>query len=872
MVKPISIIFILFLLIETTYSQKYFENNTIVNNTITYNSLPKNGFGRKIFNRIALENNISIYSIKLETKSRLIVRILRDANNKLIAKISLTRVNIDGNTYLHDFNIDSLLWPSGFTAKIKLTNNNQTPTVIDISSSTNGKVTKVNLNKHTGTISREIKAEIFDIKFNYNESKSSKFQRTSETINNYYSYNILISNFIKQYSNNSQISFQNTNQIFINKILIDRLSDNISNHNFVQKLNLTANDPINFLKLTKKLKRLSNRTQTLFNQQLSKQTNDSLSSPLNFCSLYCNTSLNCINEAKTLQPSDAFGYIEIAKINSSKNENTTLIQIENYYSAKKNATIVNISQAIFNEFVKMSDNAISNDNYSDALLFLNNSLSIHTWFNTALSDRYSSLVANALDGVSSSYLRVGDMALSADNPVLANTYFKKADNIVLSDDKIFNSLLHSSDTAFNNYLTMQYNIAMKYIANENFNKALKRLSYGSNLCAKINNMLACRLIDSAKCLALSGKNNIRLDNLDSLISVGQYPDAYNKLATISKNISNNNCHLTHDSIRFSELSYALFLEFLQQGEILFDAQQSEMALYNLLKAKSIENNYLNTKLDKLSILIKFATEPKITKLIDEAKYHTWANRMDKANITSKKAKELTKLYFGETNTRINNALKELDTQITSRKCVSIKIKYEDAIKKINIAIKHNKYNKLNSLLLEAKSYITNNPNCNIDNKKLLELRNKYSIIIEFYNQYDSVKISLFERGYKEVIERYVVLSDFYKSNNLKKYNISFPNIKNFILTQNLPKLTMTTAKYYVDNNNADLGFDFVEIYKNQGGNSKNIKYITNKIAKDFALRDDKLQIPTKDALSKYTKGDNWYTSFKITYIKNRIVH
>ena len=868
MFKSISFVFLALLLVHTSFSQEYFVSNTIIKTPVTYNNLPEDGYGQKIYNLLGLENNISVHAIKLDAKSRLLLRISRDNNDKLTAKISLTQVEITGNTNLHDFSIDTLLWPSGFTASLTLYNGKHKRGTISFYASANGKLNTIDLSKVINSNIGDVSASITDIQFNYKKNSYLQIQSISRTIGYYYSYGLLLNNLLNTYSQNVKDYDPSAEHIFLDKILIDRVVNNVANNKFTLKLNLEDSDPIGFLKLYRKLQRLSNRDETLFNQQL-QSTKSNIINPVEFCELYCAISTNYLSLAKTLQPSNASGFEEIAKVEATHDAKNNLKEIITYYNKESGIIQLDLFQNIFNNYVNLAEIANYSDNYTGALLLLNNSLQIHNWYNTHLTDKYNILVSSALDGIASSYLRVGDVALRAQNNSLANKYFNKADEIVMSNTDIFESIKHS-DTAFNNYLELQYKIALNFIEYKKFTEAVKRLSYGNKICLRVNNTTYCNLIDSATCLAHSGIANIKLDSLEGLITIGQFPDAYEQLQGISIYIDNNGCENKDDSLRFSELAYSLFIEYLQRGEILLDAQQTEMALHNLLRAKSIEENYLFSAFKKLDILIKFAAEPEITKLIDEAKYHTWANRIDEALFLSLKAKKLNKLYFGEANIIINKYLAELDEQMKSRKCVSYKIKYDDAIKKIHIAIKYNNYNKLNNLLNEAQSYVIDYPDCNIQNTEVIEIRNKYYTIIDFYNQYDIVTIKLFEEGYDDAIEKYVELSAFYAKNNLEKYSINFADIKAFIIAQNLPRLTMETAKHYVNINNSDMGFDFVKIYKKQGGDSKSIKNITNKIAAKFASRDKELNKSSKEALQEYTNNENWYNSFRLAYLKNRL--
>ena len=90
--------------------------------------------------------------------------------------------------------------------------------------------------------------------------------------------------------------------------------------------------------------------------------------------------------------------------------------------------------------------------------------------------------------------------------------------------------------------------------------------------------------------------------------------------------------------------------------------------------------------------------------------------------------------------------------------------------------------------------------------------------------------------------------------------------------QKLPRLTMATANYYLQNDDPVTSFSYVKIFRNQGGTSKNIKHITTDIAKYFAERDDNLKAPVNEMLDEYISDDNWFSHFKVAYLKYRILN
>jgi len=261
-------VFAMSMIVQISISQVYFESNTIVRENITYDNLPFEGYGQKMFNILGIENNVNVKKIKLTTKSRLLLRISRNANKKLNVNISLTRVSIDGSVMLHDFNIDTLLWPSGFTAKLIIVDNRHKQYEFKITASATGIMYTFELGNQLNSVSDVLTANIVDIQFNYNRQKYSQLLGMSETIGYYYSYGILLNKLIGYFSKNEQNSDLSAESIFVNKMLVNRVVSNLEKHNFDIKLHLQGGDPIGFRKLFSKANRLSNRWKTLFEQQI----------------------------------------------------------------------------------------------------------------------------------------------------------------------------------------------------------------------------------------------------------------------------------------------------------------------------------------------------------------------------------------------------------------------------------------------------------------------------------------------------------------------------------------------------------------------------------------------------------------------------
>ncbi len=878
-IKMVSFVFA-FLLVYTSYSQEYFQSNTILKEEVSYNSLSEEGVSRKLFSLLGSENNIDVRKISLNIKARLLIRISRDTDQKVTAKLSMTRVSLDGTITLRDFNVDSLLWPSGFAANLTIYNGilKRDTIRIPISASAYGKLETVDLSDYLSSNIEDVSAEISDFQFYYNENNFQQLQNLSSTIDYYYSYGKVLVDLIKKHSYHSVSNTQSKEKIFSGKIEIDRVYNLLNNHYFTDKLNLKDNDPIDLLKLTKKLYRLSNRASTLFNQQISANPQSSLNThknietdglkPLDFCRYYCDISKNYLYHGRLLQPSDASGFNEVASIDITKSAKQNLKLVIEFYNKNASINSEEIYQCIFNGFTSMAEDVISDDNYTDALLLLNNSLTINNWFGATKTQTYKLAVITALDGVASSYSRVGNVALNAHNLEFASLYFNRADAVFELNRKLIIDG-NFPDSAFSDYIGLQYEIALKYIDARKFNAALSRLASVKDICSKLDNSTACTLVDSAACIAHSGNLKHKFNVLEEMIINNQYHDAYKQLLIVALYITDCHCSFEEENVILSKLSDSLFNKSIERSKILINAQKSEPALKLLLKARSIQNIAPKDSVE-LERLIQFAAEPVIIELIDEAKYHVWAYRMDGADSLSQKAEELNTMYFSRQNIRINLALEELSEQIRLRSCISYKNNYSDAITKAHIVIKGKQFNRLNQLLNEADWFITTYPECNIGQGEALELRKQYKEILNYYQQYNDLNEKLADSSYMEVIENYISLMDFYNSNKIYHYDISLPNTITFVINQKSLILTREAAMYYLEDEDYDTTFRYVKVFKEQGGTSKEIKHITTEIAINLAIRDNELNLPVNETLHEYTSGDNWYLYFKVTYLKSRI--
>ncbi len=218
------------IIFQISTAQQILKNTTIVTSQISYSNLPDNGYGKNMFKVIAQTNNSSIFSIKFNVKSRVMLRVVDVDNNQLKANISVTEVSEKRNIYLKDFNIDSLMWPSTYNAILTLSDDKGFKKEIEVAGLTNGRVIKIDLEKDRTKLSHITSATISNINYQFNNDDLSKIKDVSKSISYYYSYNELLSFITKSNELKLSSSSKNIENVFINRVLINRIENIIHSH------------------------------------------------------------------------------------------------------------------------------------------------------------------------------------------------------------------------------------------------------------------------------------------------------------------------------------------------------------------------------------------------------------------------------------------------------------------------------------------------------------------------------------------------------------------------------------------------------------------------------------------------------------------
>ncbi len=846
--KRWSFLALLVLVTLTMYSQNRLDFKEIYNSHISYTNSGDSS-GTKLFKVLASETNAGIYNIGLDAKYRVIIK--KDASG---LKAGITKISISPNFKIGEFDISSSLWPDYAVGNITLGKE-----VVPVLISFSGILNNIVSNSTYG-----YNPQLTITEYYYSAKKFTDIKLLINEINQYHSFLKLINTFEQYQKNLSGKASLQPSVIFVNKIETLRINSINDKYNIIRFLS-DYGDPENLSAHLSKYKRLETRVSTLYNKAL-KSNNDNPEFN-NFCTLYSGITLQKIKQLETIQPDDGIAIMATAVTNAS--EFKILNEIAHYYQINENISTSEFYTGLFNSLATAAHQQLEKGNNSNALMFLANAKDIGNYGGIAIPEWYNKLLLDILEDITTSYLKVGYMSLKAGNKDFALNYFSRCDSLI-NDHLLGMHETETADTAFVGFINTESGIISYFSDNNDWDNAFKAIKREEIIAAILKLPDINDSIDKHKQRLYNDFFKWQTLQLKSALDEEQYPDAYSIFKDADESAASYRQWLNTESIiDYNILIQQLFDEYIRESEQLTKAGHPIVGLEKLIIARQIEYA-LSNKSDKADSLILVVAQPAILDITDQASYHVWANRLDKANELFTRAQQMSDTYFNGNNTTVNDALKSLESEILHRKCLSYQLKLNDIVSLVHISIRDNKYQRIDNLIEDADALTDSTLFCNIDTTSLHKLKSEHKYLIGYLQKINTLTSMLYNKGYAGVIESYFLVEDYYKEHVQNKYNIHFSDIESFVKEQNLLPLTAETISWYCDNNHPEEAIRFIEIYRQQGGSSRDIKTQIHDTAIQLAAIDQENNIPSAQALKEYIKDNSWYLSFRINYLKNRM--
>lgn len=848
---------LLFLLLFVVYNLNAQKEHFLSSHTINSNTISEDHYSKKILTSIAHANNKDIRATQIKLNFEFKKQIEITPNNNIEVFISLENFSLAENIYYRNFTIDSLLIPDYGLAKVNVSYDGKNIFNQTIEIPLKGK--KLNINTETQIINRkQLKVEIELFEFEYSRSKFERFVKTSNLINNYYGFSLLLNELNKK---SKEISSKNTlvsSAVFLQWHETARINGLLKKLDLTNTLNLKSNDPENLVRKTKDLERHARRATTLLNQCINAELNKGfIADKQKYLNGLCNLSETYYEKSKSYQPFISASFLEAINFNKYAGEIAMIGRISKYYDSFAYGDQVIIPVSLYNMFVESARKYLDRSKNNMALQQLNNAKAIQQYFELPESKFYSATLAITLNGIIESFLKVSNMAFKSGNFKMAEHYYLDAEKVFSENENIFHET-NIASTPFTLYISTQKEIAYELVASHKYEAAEKTLEH----CLKIS----------------SEKNLPKDDEIFSLLDKMRNGVYNNILKQAKRSLEHNNPNEAlkilyraeqysetyfqiNKSKFFDEIAYSIFLEFMQKGEILLDNGKHDEAIENLLTAKTIQSNLLDFEIDRLDYLLKANSIPVILDMVEEASFQTWAMRTDEANKLLYDAKTMQVVYHQEDNSELNTALQSLEDKMSSRHCMDIAFSLKENAKLILKKINSGNFEKANQIYLDSYQITIDNNDCNLDFSEIENIKEEYHFIFSFNEEYQLMKNKLFGEGYEEAIEIYLKLRNTYFTQNIKSYNFELPSLHEFVEQQNLTRLTYSSVSYFIKKQQFQLAFEYLQLLKSQGfsmSESKNLQIeLGTAFAESFNGNKEECQLMAEEL----SQEDKWFKYF-----------
>jgi hypothetical protein len=789
--------------------------------------------GRKILSLLALGNNKDLSRTKVLVEYEINTSIKLLANGKIQLDAKPIIISIKGDNEYRRFKVDSLLYTSDYLVKLDVLKAGKIIYSGKISFGKKGISTVLNTKQRVfSNAGLKVKAVIAGME--YSQSDYYKFNDFVKLVNNYYGYCRLLGSLNEKFVKLGTASNLSVSGIFLAWQQASRLSTILGNLDFEGNLNLSKMDPEGFKRKYPAFKRLEKRWNTMARQTLERELKRGFTEDK---SLYINgligVSENFYQESLELQPYMVSAYRQMIVLNNVS-DLRIINYISDYYDSYAYGENITVPQLLYSGFVELANIYFQKSKNIMALALLKNAKLLQTQFGLQESELYANTAFSTLNGMIESFLKVSDKAIQSGKLKFAQNYYREAEEIYRENKKMFveSGIAVSPFSIYVDAQKRKIRVLLKqksfYEADLLINSAID-ISNEKNL-GKDDDLKQFRV------LARKGKYRLKLDDINLKLNAAKFEDAYNQLFDLENYITSNP-GIVDDEREFDDISYAVFLEFLQKGEILLDKGDYELAFDNLLKAKHIQNEILVYEVESLNNLLKDYSEPKILSLVEEARFETWAKRSDRAEDLLREAKDLQVKYQQNDNVKINKAINKLIGKMQSRHCLDAEFKLNEYNDDIILKMKSGQFGIAGERIKSSYVLLEENIDCHLNPYKTDSLVDRYGYLLDFYQDYSSMKNQLFNGNYFDAIDKYLLLRNEYVKKNIGLYNFNLPSLNEFVTQQNMNSLTKSSIEYFISKEQYLLAFEYLRILNSQGETASNSKEVQIKLGKAMKSSD-----------------------------------
>ncbi len=863
-------IVILFVLLGWEAPAQMFTKTFDVSRTITLGDSPNDVPAQHVIMTLASAFNLSANGFKIRPEGTLKFELMGSPKgNQYFLKSTFVRKKMSGDLIISGFRADSILWPQWVSCKIQIYNGRHLRKELDMLVPTDGTDHGMDVTEWVTTRTGELGIRMVEASYIFAEAQVADAEAWTAEVRGYYSFARMIARTNTRFKNYSTDNNRDKAMLLLDRFELERMRWCFNQQHFSDQLQLAENDPEKLLVSSEQLLRYLQRAQTLFDQTLDEPHTDIHGLADRFCQAYVGLSVDYLTSAKRMSPADAIAPMLMAEVPQAIWEMQNLQSVIGYVSDKSMDNQHDIPKKIADGFVAASEQFVQTEDFSNALLLLNNAAFVQSSFHLNPGKIFEEQYLMAFEGVAVSYLKVIRMAATMNKKQLTLAYLQRAMSMLQTNGLSLNNL-PPRDSAMPNFFDEVIQLSYlpadqlasqdKFIFLENVRPLIWQ--FGPNRLPEFN---------QAYSACLKALFEEKLSDVQTSLVVQQYPDAAGTLLETGNFYSHYRDYLGDQAITLQKLSDELFQVYVVQSDQLLRGGQPGVALEQLMMARNLAKwlpdsamRLVENKLDQVVI-------PLIEDEISKTRYEIWALHLEEAALRLQKIDSIEQRYLDGKYPDMLLLIREVRGELSERGCVVAQQKLDNSVNEIFTALRNRAYKAALNALEMAEKWSTAEPPCSLNLDNFNAAQQACRPLLVYMDEMKQVKSLLFEQGYAAAIDRYVKLHRYVTENQLDTIGIRLPALYTFVGEQRLPLLTITSAEYYADKGQYDESLQYVWLAKYQKIEKSELRSVMRKLASGLAVQDKEGAIPVDEAIERYTNNDQYFSYFKFVYKKNRLL-
>ncbi len=251
-----------------------------------------------------------------------------------------------------------------------------------------------------------------------------------------------------------------------------------------------------------------------------------------------------------------------------------------------------------------------------------------------------------------------------------------------------------------------------------------------------------------------------------------------------------------------------------------------------------------------------------------------AMNLSDARIKFNQMRELSATYQLENDAEVAEAIANAEALLVAGKCDQALFDYNVQLTAAKKFIEQREFIYASQALEKANGLSRKHAECNLDLSVYSSMRNDISAMLHYQKQKMQIDTYIDDKEYNDAIDAYERLTLFYADSCTNNFGIEHLPIESYFLNHPQSLFIDFGVRYYVERGNLDLGMDLLRELRRREYIASWSKASQVDLGFKLALKDIEQhpELDPKLQVIEYTKADKWYRFLKKAYLmqwKNR---